>query len=60
MHPAFVVPGWRGAAELKVVSGADSSAAASVGYLNELKGSSLVIYLPVTATGDMVLELRAK
>jgi hypothetical protein len=60
VHPAFVVPGWRGAAELKVVSGADSSPEASVGYLNELKGSSLVIYLPVTATGDVVLELRAK
>jgi hypothetical protein len=60
VHPAFVISGWRGAAELKVVSGADSSAQASIGYLNELKGSSLVVYVPLTATGDVVLELRPK
>jgi hypothetical protein len=60
VHPAFVVPGWRGGAELKVVSGSDSSAQARVGYLNELKGSSLIVYLPVAATGDVVLELRPK
>jgi hypothetical protein len=60
VHPAFVVPGWRGQAEMRVISGADSSAQARVGYLDELDGSRLVIYLPVTATGDVVLELRAK
>jgi hypothetical protein len=45
---------------MRVISGADSSAQARVGYLDELDGSRLVIYLPVTATGDVVLELRAK
>ena len=60
VHPAFVVPGWRGPAEMQVISGADSSLQARIGYLDKLEGSSLVIYLPVTATGDVVLELRPK
>ena len=60
VHPAFVVPGWRGSAEMKVVSGAGSSVQARIGYLDELKGSRLVIYLPITATADVVLELRQK
>jgi hypothetical protein len=60
VHPAFVVPGWRGPAEMRVISGADSSMHGRIGYLDELDGSRLVIYLPVTATGDVVLELRAK
>jgi hypothetical protein len=60
VHPAFVVPGWRGPAEMQVISGSDSSVQARIGLLDELEGSRLVIYLPVTATGDVVLELRAK
>ncbi len=60
VHPAFVVPGWRGPAEMQVISGADSSMQARIGYLDELDGSRLVIYLPVTATGEVVLELRPK
>jgi hypothetical protein len=60
VHPAFVVPGWRGPAEMQIISGADSSVQARTGYLDELEGSRLVIYLPVTATADVVLELRPK
>jgi hypothetical protein len=60
VHPAFVVPGWRGPAGMQVISGADSSVQARMGYLDELEGSRLVIYLPVTATGDIVIELHAK
>ena len=59
VHPAFVVLGWRGPAGVRVISGADSSVQGRIGYLDELDGSRLVIYLPVTATGDVVLELRA-
>jgi hypothetical protein len=60
VHPAFVVSGWRGPAEMQVISGADSSVQARIGYVDALDGSRLVIYLPVTATGDVVLELRPK
>jgi len=60
VHPAFVVPGWQGPAALKVISGADSSVQPRYGYLDELSDSRLVIYLPITATGDVVLELSPK
>jgi hypothetical protein len=60
VHPAFVVPGWQGPAELKIVSGADPSVKADLGYLDGLSESRLVVYLPITATGDVVLELRPK
>jgi hypothetical protein len=60
VHPAFVVPGWAGPAEMQVVSGADSAAQARIGYVERLNESSLVIYLPVTATGDVELELHPK
>jgi hypothetical protein len=60
VHPAFVVPGWRGPAEMQVISGAESSVQAPIGYLDEIESTSLVIYLPVTTSGDLVLELRAK
>ncbi len=60
VHPAFVVPGWRGLAEMQVISGADSSLQARIGYVDALDDGKLVIYLPVTATGDVVLELRTK
>jgi len=60
VHPAFVVPGWSGPAEMHIVSGGDPSVQARIGYLDGLNGTSVVIYLPVTATGDLVLELHAK
>ena len=60
VHPAFVVPGWRGSAEMLVIGGAYASVQARVGHLDELDGSRVVIYLPITATGDVALELRAK
>lgn len=60
VHPAFVVPGWQGPAELRVINGAESPVHARLGYLDELNDSRLVVYLPITATGDVVLELRPK
>ena len=60
VHPAFVVPGWQGLVEMQIVSGADSSVQARIGYVDALDGRKLVIYLPVMATGDVVFELRAK
>lgn len=60
IHPAFVVPGWQGPAELKIVSGADPSVQARFGYSDDLSESHLVVYLPITANGDVVLELRPK
>ena len=49
-----------GLAEMQIVSGADSSVQARIGYVDALDGRKLVIYLPVTAAGDVVFELRAK
>lgn len=60
VHPAFLVPGWQGLAELKIISGADPSVKADLGYLDGLSESRLVVYLPITATEDVVLELRPK
>ena len=60
VHPAFVVPGWRGHVEMRVISGADSSVQARVGQVENLKGSTLIVYLPITASGDVVLELHAE
>jgi hypothetical protein len=60
VHPAFVVPGWQGPAELKIVGGADPSVKADLGHLDGLTDSRLVVYLPITATGDVVFELRPK
>jgi hypothetical protein len=58
VHPAFVVPGWRGPAKLHVVRGADSSVQARIGQVEDMKGSTLIVYLPITATGEVTLELR--
>jgi Concanavalin A-like lectin/glucanases superfamily len=58
VDPAFVVPGWQGHAEMRVVRGADSKVHARLGYVTNFADSSLVVYLPLTATGDLVLELR--
>ena len=60
VHPAFVVPGWRGSAEMLVIAVPTLRCKPAIGHLDELDGSRVVIYLPVTATGDVVLELRAK
>jgi hypothetical protein len=62
VHPAFVVSEWpeQNRALMQVISGADSSVRARVGYLSRLTGSSLVVYLPITATEDVVLELRVE
>ncbi len=60
VHPAFVVPGWRGTAEVNVSGGDKASVKARVGYLDGLDGSTLIVYLPLTATKDVVLELRPK
>jgi hypothetical protein len=60
VHPAFVIPDWRGAAELKIISGADPSVKPEFGYLDGLSDSRLVIYLPITATGDVVIEIHPK
>jgi Concanavalin A-like lectin/glucanases superfamily len=60
VHPSFVVPGWRSPGEMRVVSGADLSVRARIGQVEDLKGSTLIVYLPITATDDVVLELKAK
>ena len=60
VHPAFVVPTWRGPAEVTIISGADPSVKADFGYQDGLDESQLVIYLPIIASGDVVLELQPK
>lgn len=61
-HPAFVVLGWpeQDRAAVQIISGADSSVQARIGYLSGLTGKRLVAYLPIMATGDVVLELRER
>ena len=57
-HPAFVVPDWQGLAKIVVVSGADTSTAARIGHVEDMRGSTLIVYLPIVASHDVVLELR--
>ena len=58
VHPAFVLPGWQGPARMHVIDGADVSAIARVGHVEDLSGSTLIVYLPIMATHDVMLELR--
>jgi len=57
-HPAFVIPGWQGPAKMTVVSGADAPSIARTGSVEDMRGSTLIVYLPITASHDVVLELR--
>lgn len=57
-HPAFVIPDWHGPAKVVVLSGADTSTPARIGHVEDMQGSMLIVYLPITASHDVVLELR--
>ena len=57
-HPAFVVPDWQGSAKMVVLSGADTSTSARIGHVEDMSGSTLIVYLPIVASHDVVLELR--
>lgn len=58
VHPAFVLPGWEGPAKMRVIGGADLSVMARIGHVEDLRESTLIVYLPITASHDVVLELR--
>lgn len=54
VNPAIVVPGWAGAASIRVN---DKAYNAQVGYVDKIEGRTLVAYLPLTAISRTTVTL---
>lgn len=52
-HPAIVIAGWIGGAKISVKGAAPGSPEPSIGHLDGLNGSTLVVFLPVAASSDV-------
>jgi Concanavalin A-like lectin/glucanases superfamily len=52
-HPAIVIAGWTGGAKISVKGAAAGSPEPSIGHLDALNGSRLVVFLPVAASSDV-------
>jgi hypothetical protein len=58
VNPALVVPNWSGTARATVEGAAlTAGEQAQLGYIEELEGRTLVVYLPLTATSPVIVTL---
>jgi len=56
-HPAFVLAGWSGGARISVKGREAHSFEPSIGRVNQLDGSSLIVFLPVAASSDITVTI---
>lgn len=52
-HPAIVIAGWTGGAKISVKGASPGSPEPSIGHLEDLNGSRLILFLPVAGSSDV-------